>query len=130
MKFPDAGLKYVTLDGHAYMGALWWMNNDRFMGLSDANKRVIIDGFAALQQATFASPKRKSIQAYRDFVAGGGSLYVPTPEQKAAFKKAAEPVFDWFKENIRNGPQAFDALARAAADAEARISAEVAKDMK
>jgi TRAP-type C4-dicarboxylate transport system substrate-binding protein len=23
MKFPDAGLKYVTLDGHAYMGALW-----------------------------------------------------------------------------------------------------------
>ena len=22
MKFPDAGLKYVTLDGHAYMGAL------------------------------------------------------------------------------------------------------------
>jgi len=27
MKFPDAGLQYVTLDGHAYMGALWWMNN-------------------------------------------------------------------------------------------------------
>ena len=22
MKFPDAGLKYVTLDGHAYMGAI------------------------------------------------------------------------------------------------------------
>ena len=28
MKFPDAGLKYVTLDGHAYMGALWWVSND------------------------------------------------------------------------------------------------------
>ncbi|MEM7711726.1 MAG: TRAP transporter substrate-binding protein DctP, partial [Pseudomonadota bacterium] len=23
MKFPDAGLQYMTLDGHAYMGALW-----------------------------------------------------------------------------------------------------------
>ncbi|MEK9855440.1 MAG: TRAP transporter substrate-binding protein DctP, partial [Rhodobiaceae bacterium] len=33
MKFPDAGLKYVTLDGHAYMGALWWMNNDKFTGM-------------------------------------------------------------------------------------------------
>jgi len=66
MKFPDAGLKYVTLDGHAYMGALWWMNNDKFMGMSDANKRIIMDGFHALQQATFASPKRKSIQAYKD----------------------------------------------------------------
>jgi TRAP-type C4-dicarboxylate transport system substrate-binding protein len=31
MKFPDAGLQYVTLDGHAYMGALWYMNNDKFM---------------------------------------------------------------------------------------------------
>ena len=30
MKFPDAGLKYVTLDGHAYMGALWWMNNAKY----------------------------------------------------------------------------------------------------
>ena len=28
MKFPDAGLQYLTLDGHAYMGALWWMSNE------------------------------------------------------------------------------------------------------
>jgi TRAP-type transport system periplasmic protein len=27
MKFPDAGLKYITLDGHSYMGAFWWMSN-------------------------------------------------------------------------------------------------------
>ena len=58
MKFPDAGLQYVTLDGHAYMGALWWMNNEQFMGLDEANRRVVMDGFYALQQATFASPKR------------------------------------------------------------------------
>jgi hypothetical protein len=50
-------------------------------------KRVVTDGFYALQQATFASPKRKSIKAYEDFVAGGGDLYVPTPDQKAGFKK-------------------------------------------
>ena len=130
MKFPDAGLKYVTLDGHAYMGALWWMNNDRFMSMSEANRRVIVDGFAALQQATFASPKRKSIQAYRDFVAGGGSLYVPTPEQKAMFKKAAAPVYDWFKSNIKNGPEVFDALNTAAAAAEKKIGAATMQDIK
>ena len=89
MKFPDAGLQYVTLDGHAYMGALWWMNNEAFMALPDGMRRVISDGFYALQQATFASPKRKSIQAYEDFVAGGGELYVPTPEEKAMFAEAA-----------------------------------------
>ena len=71
MKFPDAGLKYVTLDGHAYMGALWWMSNDKFTGMPEEMRRVVVDGFAQLQQATFASPKRKSIQAYADFVAGG-----------------------------------------------------------
>ena len=86
MKFPDAGLKYVTLDGHAYMGALWWMNNDKFMGMDEELRQVVVDGFSALQQATFASPKRKSIAAYEEFKSVGGDLYVPTPDEKAAFK--------------------------------------------
>ena len=129
MKFPDAGLKYVTLDGHAYMGALWWMNNDKFMGMSEDLRRVVVDGFAALQQATFASPKRKSIQAYADFVAGGGDLYVPTPSEKAAFRKAAEPVYDWFKSNIDGGPEIFDALVKGVAEAEAEINAGMRSDL-
>jgi len=130
MKFPDAGLKFVTLDGHAYMGALWWMNNQKFMAMPEGMRRVVVDGFAALQQATFASPKRKSIKAYEDFVAGGGDLYVPTPEQKGEFKSAAAPVYDWFKSNVRGGPEIFDALTSAVADAEGRINAGAMKDIK
>lgn len=130
MKFPDAGLKYVTLDGHAYMGALWWMGNDRFMGMPEDMRRVLVDGFSALQQATFASPKRKSIKAYSEFVKSGGNLYVPTPEEKNKFKQAAAPVYDWFKSNIDNGPVVFDALVSAAADAEAKIGAATMKDIK
>ncbi len=130
MKFPDAGLKYVTLDGHAYMGALWWMNNDKFLSMSEDLRRVVVDGFAALQQATFASPKRKSIQAYRDFVDGGGTLYVPTPEEKAMFKTKAAPVYDWFKANVANGPKIFDAITVAAAAAEKKIDGAVMADIK
>ena len=122
MKFPDAGLKYVTLDGHAYMGALWFMNNDKFMSMPDEMRTVVADGFYQLQQATFASPKRKSIQAYSDFVAGGGDLYVPTPAEKAAFKAAAAPVYDWFKANVDGGATAFDALVASVADAEGDIN--------
>ncbi|WP_370228380.1 TRAP transporter substrate-binding protein DctP [Cognatishimia sp.] len=129
MKFPDAGLQYVTLDGHAYMGALWWMSNETFMSMPDDLKTVVVDGFYGLQQATFASPKRKSIQAYADFVAGGGDLYVPTPAQKAAFKEAASPVYDWFKDNVTRGPAIFDALTAAVADAEADIGAARAADL-
>ncbi|MBO6895370.1 MAG: C4-dicarboxylate ABC transporter substrate-binding protein, partial [Roseibium sp.] len=109
-------------DGHAYMGALWWMNNEKFLSMPEDMRRVVVDGFYALQQATFASPKRKSIQAYEDFVAGGGDLYVPTPEQKAAFKEAAAPVYDWFKENVNRGGEIFGALEEAVAAAETDIN--------
>ena len=129
MKFPDAGLKYVTLDGHAYMGALWWMNNDKFMSMPDGLKTVIVDGFYQLQQATFASPKRKSIQAYADFVAGGGDLYVPTPGEKAAFKKASTPVYDWFKSNVEGGEEVFNAFTAAVNAAEADVNGGRSKDI-
>ena len=129
MKFPDAGLQYLTLDGHAYMGAIWVMNNEKFMSMPEDLRRVVVDGFAALQQATFASPKRKSIQAYEEFVAGGGDLYVPTPEEKEAFREAAAPVFDWFQENVDGGPEIFEALTKAVAEAEADLAAEYEADL-
>ncbi len=130
MKFPDAGLKYVTLDGHAYMGALWFMNNEKFMSLSPELQRVVLDGFHALQQATFASPKRKSIEAYQEFVAGGGDLYVPTPEEKAAFQEAAAPVYDWFKSNIDGGEESFNALTSTVDTVSAEIDKARATDMQ
>lgn len=130
MKFPDAGLQYVTLDGHAYMGALWWMSEAKFQEMPANLRAVVVDGFYALQQATFASPKRKSIQAYEDFVAGGGDLYVPTPAQKSAFREAAAPVFDWFKANVGRGDEIFAALESAVADAENDVNAARNLDME
>jgi len=130
MKFPDAGLQYLTLDGHAYMGALWFMNNERFMNMSEANRRVVLDGFYALQQATFASPKRKAIDAYDAFVEGGGDIYVPTPEEKAQFAEAAEPVQDWFRENVDGGSAVLDAMLESVENAEAEIAETYADDME
>lgn len=129
MKFPDAGLQYVTLDGHAYMGALWFMNNDNFLGMPEDLRRVVVDGFSQLQQATFASPKRKSIDAYAAFVEGGGDLYVPSPEQKAMFAEAAAPVNDWFIANVDGGEEILTALQAAVADAEADLATGYASDL-
>lgn len=129
MKFPDAGLKYLTLDGHSYMGAFWWMSNDRFQGLNPEQKQIIVDGFAALQQATFASPKRKEIAAYQDFAKAGGEIYVPTPAEKEAFKTAVSPVFDWFKTNVTGGAEVFDQFTAAVADAQKKVDAERAADL-
>ena len=124
MKFPDAGLQYLTLDRHSYMAAIWVMNNERFMSLSPELKQVVVDGFAELQQATFASPKRKSIQAYEDFAAGGGDVYVPSPEQKQAFQDAVQPVYDWFGENVEGGAEMLEAFRSAIAEAEEALGAQ------
>ncbi len=106
------------------------MNNAKYQSMPNNIRKVITDGFYALQQATFASPpKRKSIKAYEDFVAGGGNLYVPSPDQKAMFKEAAAPVYDWFKSNVKGGPEVFDALTTAVADAEGRMSSDYGKDL-
>jgi TRAP-type transport system periplasmic protein len=129
MKFPDAGLQYLTLDGHSYMGALWWMNNNAFLAMPEDMRRVVVDGFAALQQATFASPKRKSIAAYEAFVAGGGDIYVPTPAEKAAFAEAAAPVNAWFRENVDGGSEMLDALLASVAEVEAAMAADYAADL-
>jgi tripartite ATP-independent transporter DctP family solute receptor len=129
MKFPDAGLQYLTLDGHSYMGAMWLMNEEAFQSLSPELKRVVVDGFSALQQATFASPKRKSIQAYEDFTASGGDIYVPTPEEKRAFQEAAQPVYDWFEQNVDGGPEILEVFRAAIAEAEAEIEARRAAEL-
>ena len=130
MKFPDAGLQYLTLDGHSYMGAMWWMNNDNFLAMPEDLRRVVVDGFSALQQATFASPKRKSIEAYEAFVEGGGDIYVPSPEEKAAFAAAAEPVNAWFRENVDGGGEMLDALQAAVAEVEAELAEAYASDLQ
>ena len=93
------------------------------MNMPEDMRRVVVDGFYQLQQATFASPKRKSIQAYADFVAGGGDLYVPTPDEKAALRAAAAPVFEWFGTNVEGGAEIYSALTATVAEVEAELDA-------
>ena len=64
-----------------------------------------------------------------DVGAGRGDLYVPTPAEKAQFKAASGPVYDWFKKNIRNGEKVFDALNAGVAEAEAQLNAARSKDL-
>ncbi|PMJ99170.1 C4-dicarboxylate ABC transporter substrate-binding protein [Vibrio sp. 10N.261.55.A7] len=123
MKFPEAGLKYVTLDGHAYMAALWLMNNEHFSEMPEGLRKVVVDGFYALQQATFASPKRKSIQAYQDFTKSGGTLYVPNQAEKDKFKAKAQPVYQWFSKNVDQGEKYYQLLVSEASKAEKSIAA-------
>ena len=96
MKFHEH-LKYITLDGHAYMGAMWMMNNDFYSGLGDELKTIVNDGFDGLRWTTIVLPKRRQIEAYEAFKGAGGKIYVPGPQEKAQLVEAAQPVWGWYK---------------------------------
>lgn len=130
MRFPEAGLTHLTLDQHSYMGAYWWMSNESFMALPEEQRRIVVDGFYALQQATFASPKRKSIAAYEAFAAAGGQVYVPTPEERAAFSEAAQPVYEWFTGTVDGGEEILAEFRSAVEAAEAEINDERSRDIQ
>jgi len=130
MRFPEAGLTHLTLDQHSYMGAYWWMSNESFMALPEEQRRIVVDGFYALQQATFASPKRKSIAAYEEFAAAGGQVYVPTPEERTAFAEAAQPVYEWFTGSVDGGEEILAEFRSAVEAAEAEINDERSRDIQ
>jgi TRAP-type C4-dicarboxylate transport system substrate-binding protein len=95
MKFHEH-IKHITLDGHAYMSAMWVMNNKSFKKLPDQYKKIVVDGFANLRNVTTAFPKRRQIDAYEQFKKSGGVIYVPTAAEKAQFVKAAKPIRQWY----------------------------------
>ncbi|KGQ71442.1 C4-dicarboxylate ABC transporter substrate-binding protein [Chelonobacter oris] len=93
MKFHES-LKYIILDGHAYMGGAWIMNNDKFNSLPDNLKKVIIDAVTAQNQYLRAYPKWKEYEAYEEFKKSGGKIYNPTDKEKEAFKLMSVSVMD------------------------------------
>jgi TRAP-type C4-dicarboxylate transport system substrate-binding protein len=121
MGFEDH-LKYIILDGHAYMGALWWINEGAFQSLDTAQKRIVYDGFQELKWTARQLPKLNSVAAFDTFRAAGGEVYSPTPEEKAAFQDAAQPVWTWYEEQF--GSDWIDAATQAVADCETELNAE------
>lgn len=118
MQFQDS-LKFLTLDGHAYMGAMWWINEGNYQNLSDAEKRIVYEGFQELKWTTREMPKLKSVAALKKFRDAGGEIYTPTDEEKQAFQQAAQPVWAWYEENF--GSEWIDAAQSAVKDCETQL---------
>ncbi len=91
-------IKFITLDGHSYMGGLWWFSEVTWQELPADIQRIIYDGFQELKTVTRGVIKRREIDAYRDFEKSGGTLYVPTDEEKRQFREAAGGMRDWYVE--------------------------------
>lgn len=129
MKFHEH-IKYLTLDGHAYMASLWIMNEDAYQALTPEQKRIVNDGFHDLGQVCFAFPKRRAIEAYEEFKKAGGDIYVPTPDEKEAFRAAAAPLQKWYTDKYgKEGEELLYEYKAAIKMAEEKLEAELLLNM-
>ena len=97
MKFHEH-IKFLSLDEHAYMGALWWFSDRVWGELDTGDRRIVYDGFQHLKTVTRALPMRRQIEAYAEFEEAGGTVYSLSTEEKAAFRDAAGGMRAWFSE--------------------------------
>jgi len=68
---------------------------------------------------------RRAIDAYEEFKAADGEIYVPTPDEKAMFQEATAGMKDWFVDKY--GDEWLMKLQAAVGDCEAKIDAEYAE---
>lgn len=89
-------LKYITLDGHAYMTAFWWYSEGAWQQLPKDTKKIVFEAFQNLKTVSRAMPIRRQISDYDEFRKSGGTIYVPTAEEKLKFRQASSGMRDWF----------------------------------
>tara|TARA_Y100000389_G_scaffold203860_1_gene253790 strand:- start:2338 stop:3405 length:1068 start_codon:yes stop_codon:yes gene_type:complete len=89
-------IKFIILDGHSYMGGIWWFSEISWQQYSPDLQRIIYDGFQELKVVTRGLIKRREIDAYREFEASGGTLYAPSAMEKLQFQKATSGIRNWY----------------------------------
>ncbi|MFQ3237505.1 MAG: tripartite ATP-independent transporter DctP family solute receptor [Paraglaciecola sp.] len=92
-------LKYIVLDGHSYMAALWWFSEPVWQSLPDDIQLIIEQGFVVQKKAANDLVFNQEANSYTLFEKAGGIVYRPTEQEKQAFKDATKNMRNWFKEN-------------------------------
>ncbi len=112
-------IKFITLDGHSYMGGLWWYSEVSWQALPPDLQRIVYDGFQELKTVTRGIIKRREIDAYKEFTESGGTVYVPTSAEKELFRQAAGGMRAWYVEQY--GSEWLDKLDTAIENCEIQI---------
>lgn len=124
-------LKYLTLDGHAYMASMWFMGKQKFDSLTPEQQQVVLDGAALMSSVQFGIQPRKELEAFKEWADSGGEIYTPTEEEMGQFRAAAEPIREWYLEELgEDGQEFLDAFEAAIARAEKQVEESRASAMQ
>ncbi|SVC46340.1 uncharacterized protein METZ01_LOCUS299194 [marine metagenome] len=89
-------IKFVTLDGHAYMGGLWWYSEHSWRDLSIEHQELVLQGFQKLKTTTRDAIKRWEAESYEVFEESGGTIIVPNPQERQMFRDAVKGMRQWY----------------------------------
>jgi len=93
-------IRYMTLDGHAYMAGLWWYSEKSWQQLPPELHNLATEAFEELSAVTRVQVKDRDAEAYRRFSEAGGSLIDLSAESRTAFRNAASGVRDWYAQQF------------------------------
>jgi TRAP-type C4-dicarboxylate transport system substrate-binding protein len=115
-------LKHLMLDDHLYLYGFYWISDSWLMGLPEELRTLVIDGVVQMGEIQANWNKQYESRSLEEFAAGGGTIHVPTAEQKAELTARAARLKDWFAE--RYDRAWLDAWLTAIAEAEAMVEAD------
>ncbi len=118
-------VKYVTLDEHAYLFAFWWMSDAWLKQLPADLQDLVIDGIQQTAMVQSDWNKEYDARALKEFQGFGGTVYVPTPEERATFVAARDKMKVWFVEKY--GDTWLKKFEKAVADAENEVSSRISR---
>jgi len=89
-------VRYLLVDRHSYMGAMWWYSEQQWQALPADLKPVVAEGFRVLAIATREAAATRQAPAFEAFRASGGTVDEITPAQREQFRDATRGLRDWY----------------------------------
>ena len=89
-------LTYAILDEHAFLFGFYWMSDTWLQGLPPDLQDLVIDGVRQMAVIQTQFNKRLDGVANARFISEGGTIYVPTAEDRATFFPARDHITEWF----------------------------------
>jgi len=109
MKFYEVQ-KYMTLSSHALIAYVFVTSKKFYDSLPDKYQQLLREA------ARKAGPYERNLVREREkgfletIKKGGTTVIELKPEERLAFQKAMDPVYEWFNKNVSDGKRYFDMI--------------------
>jgi len=89
-------IKYGTLDRHTFLYGFYFVSDRWLKSLPQNLQTVVMDGFKQAAQKQTAFNRNQEAKADEEFKKAGGTIYEPTPKERATFMGARQAMMDWY----------------------------------